>query len=221
MALSKKTIVPHLMLIDPDALLPATLLLDISTSTLLTLDESLGRVPTAALLVVGTDELPSREIMHYREVLKDVPLVIYDPAPTIGRQANTFNTGAGGYIVEGTTVADLLPVIEIARLGGFGLCRQAYERVLSGLHAPVEFSPREREVVTLMALGATNAMIGGELHMSVKEVDACIQRARRKVGVDSNTALATWWTHWTLNDDFAEAEDEDEMNDASPFVISA
>lgn len=218
MAVSKKCIVPYLMLIDPEALLPAMLLLDISASPLLTLDERLGLVPAAALLVVGVDELPSRAIMHYREVLKDVPLVIYDPAPTVGRQANTFNAAAGGYIIEGTTVADLLPVIELARIGGFGLCRQAFERVLSGLHAPVGFSPREREVVTLMALGATNAMIGGELHMSEKEVDTCIQRACHKVGVDSNTALATWWTHWTLNDDFVE---EEETSGEVSFAISA
>jgi DNA-binding CsgD family transcriptional regulator len=53
-----------------------------------------------------------------------------------------------------------------------------------------ELSPREREVVRLVAAGRTNPEIAAELTLSRQTVASHIRSAMRKVRVDSRTALA-------------------------------
>jgi DNA-binding CsgD family transcriptional regulator len=43
-------------------------------------------------------------------------------------------------------------------------------------------SPRERELVTLVALGHTDAQIAGQLHISVRTVSSHLDRIRDKTG---------------------------------------
>jgi DNA-binding CsgD family transcriptional regulator/tetratricopeptide (TPR) repeat protein len=52
-----------------------------------------------------------------------------------------------------------------------------------------ELSPREREVATLAAAGATNREIALELFLSPKTVEHYVSAAMRKLGVSSRTAL--------------------------------
>ena len=45
-----------------------------------------------------------------------------------------------------------------------------------------QFSPRERELVTLVAQGRTNAQIAGQLYISVRTVSSHLDRIRDKTG---------------------------------------
>jgi len=47
---------------------------------------------------------------------------------------------------------------------------------------PEALSPRERELVTLVALGHTDAQIAGQLHISVRTVSSHLDRIRDKTG---------------------------------------
>ena len=47
---------------------------------------------------------------------------------------------------------------------------------------PGELSARERELVTLVAQGRTNAQIAAELHISVRTVSSHLDRIRDKTG---------------------------------------
>jgi DNA-binding NarL/FixJ family response regulator len=47
---------------------------------------------------------------------------------------------------------------------------------------PGELSARERELVTLVARGCTNAQIAAELHISVRTVSSHLDRIRDKTG---------------------------------------
>jgi DNA-binding NarL/FixJ family response regulator len=52
-----------------------------------------------------------------------------------------------------------------------------------------QLSPREREVVRLVAAGHSNKTIGELLTLSVRTVDRHLESARRKLAVHSRTAL--------------------------------
>jgi DNA-binding NarL/FixJ family response regulator len=53
-------------------------------------------------------------------------------------------------------------------------------------------SPREAEVVVLVAVGASNADIGHRLYLSDRTVQDHITHALRKLGLSSRAALASW-----------------------------
>ena len=53
-------------------------------------------------------------------------------------------------------------------------------------------SPREREVVALVAQGLTNLAIAHQLVLSERTVESHVRNALGKVGVSSRVALATW-----------------------------
>jgi DNA-binding CsgD family transcriptional regulator len=54
---------------------------------------------------------------------------------------------------------------------------------------PGELSARERELITLVAQGRTNAQIAAELHISVRTVGSHLDRIRDKTGCRRRTDL--------------------------------
>ena len=124
------------------------------------------------------------------------------------RQANVFSAGANGYVVPGVTLNELKPIIEIAQIGGFSVCPRAMALMREQMTAPVQFSRREHEVVARIALGADTESVAEELQLSLPVVNDTLKRACRKAGVDSLTALSTWWGRWTMMDDLPESDDD-------------
>ena len=57
-----------------------------------------------------------------------------------------------------------------------------------------DLSPREREVVALVAQGKTNAQIALQTGLSEATVKNYLANAMHKAGVDNRTPLAVWWT---------------------------
>ena len=55
-----------------------------------------------------------------------------------------------------------------------------------------ELSPRQREVVTLMAEGLIYKEIGARLHLSVKTVDTHKYNAMRKLNIDTRAGLVRY-----------------------------
>ncbi|HKH52150.1 MAG TPA: helix-turn-helix transcriptional regulator, partial [Mycobacterium sp.] len=55
---------------------------------------------------------------------------------------------------------------------------------------PLPLSPREREIVTLLAAGLTNREIGDRLVLSVRTIEGHIYRAMARTGMASRDELA-------------------------------
>lgn len=55
-----------------------------------------------------------------------------------------------------------------------------------------QLTPREAQVVTLVARGMSNAEIAAELFISERTVESHISNARLKLGIDSRTKLTRW-----------------------------
>ena len=53
-------------------------------------------------------------------------------------------------------------------------------------------TPREREVVLLVASGLTNRQIAGELTISERTVTTHVDHILRKLGVTSRSRIAAW-----------------------------
>lgn len=80
--------------------------------------------------------------------------------------------GAEGYMLKGTTGAELVNAIKTVSVGGKYLQQDVSGKLIEELHHPVEsLTPREREVLTHIAQGESNAQIAEALYLSVKTVE--------------------------------------------------
>ncbi|MEU0479937.1 response regulator transcription factor [Streptosporangium sp. NPDC006013] len=101
--------------------------------------------------------------------------------------------GAAGYLLKDTSRADLLAAIRSAAQGETVLSPSVATRLVTRMRAPVteSLSPRETEVLSLVARGLTNAEIGKALFISEATVKTHLLRVFGKLGVSDRTAAVT------------------------------
>jgi DNA-binding NarL/FixJ family response regulator len=108
--------------------------------------------------------------------------------------------GAAGFVLKDAPAADLVGAIRVTARGGSWLDPRVADRVLTVLRrrpggvAPAAGSPvdplteREREVLRLVATGANNAEVAGELYLSERTVKGHISAIFSKLGVRDRAA---------------------------------
>jgi DNA-binding NarL/FixJ family response regulator len=108
--------------------------------------------------------------------------------------------GAAGFVLKDAPAADLVGAVRVTARGGSWLDPRVAERVLTVLRcrpagvasaagSPVDpLTEREREVLRLVATGANNAEIAGELYLSERTVKGHISAIFSKLGVRDRAA---------------------------------
>ncbi|MBB2909949.1 DNA-binding NarL/FixJ family response regulator [Streptosporangium becharense] len=101
--------------------------------------------------------------------------------------------GAAGYLLKDTSRADLLAAIVSAARGETVLSPSVATRLVTRMRAPAaeSLSPRESEVLSLVARGLTNSEIGRALFISETTVKTHLLRVFGKLGVSDRTAAVT------------------------------
>lgn len=129
-------------------------------------------------------------ILTGRPESRVVVLTTYETDADIVRAVEA---GAAGYLLKDTSRADLLAAIRSAARGETVLSPSVATRLVTRMRAPVaeSLSPREREVLSLVARGLTNAEIGRTLFISETTVKTHLLRVFGKLGVSDRTAAVT------------------------------
>lgn len=101
--------------------------------------------------------------------------------------------GAAGYLLKDTTRADLAGAVRAAVRGETVLAPSVATRLVNRVRAPrgPTLSGRERDVLTRVAQGGTNAEIGRALFISEATVKTHMLRIFAKLGVSDRTAAVT------------------------------
>lgn len=102
--------------------------------------------------------------------------------------------GAAGYLLKDASRTDLLAAIRGAARGETVLAPSVATRLVDRMrrpHAADSLSPRELEVLRLVAQGLSNAEIGRQLFISEATVKTHLLRAFAKLGVSDRTAAVT------------------------------
>ena len=120
--------------------------------------------------------------------IRIVVLSMYDDFEHVRR---AFAEGADAYVVKASTQDELLEAVRTAAAGG--TYRDPALPTPGGPHpvrSPIDtLSPRELEVLRLLALGNTNHEIADELVVSVKTVETHRAHIMSKLKADSRAAL--------------------------------
>jgi two-component system, NarL family, response regulator DevR len=103
--------------------------------------------------------------------------------------------GAKAYVLKEVDVVELVRIIRRVAHGESGFDGRSAEMVralVAGDHAGGEpdFTPREREVIELLASGLTNAGIGRQIFVSESTAKFHVRNVMRKLGVHSRAEVA-------------------------------
>jgi DNA-binding NarL/FixJ family response regulator len=121
-------------------------------------------------------------------------VVVLTSFPADDRVLDAMRAGAAGYLLKDAQPSELLAAIRSAHTGGSPLHPDAAARLVGELRHPsaaaVELTPREREVLELIARGMPNKAIALRLSLAEKTVKAHVSAILRKLDVTDRTQAA-------------------------------
>ena len=114
--------------------------------------------------------------------------------------AQAIRAGASGYVAKGADLLQLLAAVRAVASGNSYVSPDIASVVLEGYARrgrageadASPLSPREEEIVQLVAEGQTSKEIAYQLKISVRTVDTHRQRVAEKLKIDSVAALVKW-----------------------------
>jgi len=105
------------------------------------------------------------------------------------------DAGASGYLLKDAEPQELLAGVRAAARGDAPLAPRAAREVLSARaeqRPEIDLSPRERDVLVLVAEGMPNKRIAQRLEISEKTVKAHLTSIFQRIGVTDRTQAALW-----------------------------
>jgi DNA-binding NarL/FixJ family response regulator len=138
----------------------------------------------------GDGVVATTQITRTHPATRVVVLTTYD---TDGDIVRAVEAGAVGYLLKDCSRAELVSAIRAAARGETVLTPSVAARLVSRLRGPQPeiLSPREIEILRLVAVGRTNAGIGRDLYISEATVKTHLLRAFGKLEVSDRTAAVT------------------------------
>jgi len=137
-------------------------------------------------------ELPDVEVIALTSVLEDK--AVY----------GAMRAGAIGYLLKDTEADELCRAIKAAAAGQVQLSPQAALRLMREIQvpqSPEKLTPRETEVLRLLARGLSNKEIGANLVIGEKTVKTHVSSILSKLGMPSRTQAALYAVHIGLVSD--------------------
>jgi two-component system response regulator NreC len=138
---------------------------------------------------LAVDSLP-----QLREASPETRIVLLTMERDLTLARRALEAGASGYLFKDSAHLELIEAVRAAAAGDQHLA----PAVVAGLKSddPAEtdsvLSPRETEVLKLMALGHTNREIGDQLSLSVRTVETHRAHIQQKLGLSSRPELTRY-----------------------------
>ena len=153
--------------------------------------------PDVVVMDVGLPGLngidATRRIVDARPDIRVLVLTMYDDPPTVDR---ALRAGARGYVLKGAGIDQLCEAIRTVARGDVHLSAEVSDYVLQGyLNADSQtdpLTPREREVLQLVAEGHTSSEIGQRLGVKTKTVQNTRASIMDKLGVRTTAGLVRY-----------------------------
>ena len=110
--------------------------------------------------------------------------------------AEALRMGAAGYVLKGSASVELVAAVDAVQQGrrylGEGLTDIAVQGLTSDADRGNTLSPRERQILVMVASGKSSAAIGEELRLSPETVDTYRSRLMAKLELADVPALVRW-----------------------------
>ena len=132
-------------------------------------------------------------IPRLRELHADTHVIVLTAQRDPSFAAEALRLGASGYLPKEAAEGQLLEAIRVVVDGGTYLEPQLGARLAAvATRQPAELSPRELEVLRLIARGNTNREIAERLFLSVRTVESHRARLQRKLELTRRSELVEY-----------------------------
>ena len=125
----------------------------------------------------------------------DVNVVVLTAFSDRGRILDAIDAGAVGYLLKDAEPHELIRGLQAAARGESPLSPKAAQALVAARadqQADPDLTPREREVLALLADGLPNKLIARRLDISEKTVKAHLTSIFQRIGVTDRTQAALW-----------------------------
>jgi DNA-binding NarL/FixJ family response regulator len=130
-----------------------------------------------------------------RSSLPDTQVVVLTSFSDRDRILAALDAGAAGYLLKDAEPEELLRGVHAAAAGDAPLAPRAASALLEErreTRPSAELTPREREVLLMVAEGLPNKLIARRLEISEGTVKAHLTRVFERIGVTDRTQAALW-----------------------------
>lgn len=166
-------------------------------------EEALAKLPGLKPQVVLMDlNLPGMSGIECTRQLKslmpDTQILVVTAYGDNEKVFQALQSGANGYLLKRTSSEELISAITEVAHGGAPMTGEIARRVIDAFRRPqaapaevVELSPREKEILQLLAQGYGNKEIADRLDLSFETVRSRLKRIYEKLHVRSRAGAAT------------------------------
>jgi DNA-binding NarL/FixJ family response regulator len=173
------------------------------------LDEALARIPEADVALVST-RLPDSGALRITEAVVEenpaVKVLVLGLRESEKQILRYVEAGADGYVLRDNSVDKLLenvraahdeealvsPNVAYALMSRVAELAQLFSDVEAGISDPADLTPREQEVLELVADGLTNQQIADRLYIEVGTVKNHVHNILQKLDVSSREDAAAY-----------------------------
>ena len=153
--------------------------------------------PDVAVVDISMPKLNGIEAARkIKQKHKDVKIVFLTMHPDVTYATAAFEAGASGYVLKHSAPTELVTAINEALAGRTyvtpriaGELMQAYREGTARPEKPVEITPRQREVMQLLAEGHSTKEIAGLLSISTRTVEFHKYRVMEDLGLKTVAEL--------------------------------
>ncbi|KXX56269.1 response regulator [Rhodococcus sp. LB1] len=131
-------------------------------------------------------------IRRIRQVDRNLPVLVFTTYDTDADVVRAIDAGAIGYLLKDSTPQEIFAAVRGAAAGQSVLSPPVASRLLQQMQRPEEaLTPREAELLTLLAMGMTNKELGKALFISEATVKTHLAHIYAKLGVDTRAAAVS------------------------------
>lgn len=146
--------------------------------------------PTVAVLDIVMPLLGGIEVARLaHQCCPETAIILYTGFRERSLLIEAVDAGVRGFVRKDATLDELLRAFELVAAGGTYIDSVLAPTLVRGTAKlpGIALSPREREILRLLADGKGNDEIGRALHISTHTVRSYIRRAEQKLEVDNRT----------------------------------
>jgi DNA-binding NarL/FixJ family response regulator len=129
-----------------------------------------------------------------RDAGSEARAIVFTAYDTDERILRSLRAGARGYLLKGASRAEIFDAIRTVHSGGSllgpAVTSRLLEHIEQGDERSSDLTPRELEVLTLLARGLKNAEIADELFISERTVKFHVSSILAKLGAENRTEAA-------------------------------
>jgi DNA-binding NarL/FixJ family response regulator len=136
------------------------------------------------------------EVEGARALAPNAVVLVFAPSPSLRLARAALGAGAGGLLRAGMPPEQVLRAVRVALLGETVLPRSLLSEWVDEQRPPdlgALISARQREILGLLAEGATNAEIAGRLFLSESTIKQHLRAAYKALGVRNRREAAASW----------------------------